>query len=226
MEKLVFQGRKPGSIQVSKNTLSESSAYGNASIIAVLKNLYASKYPEAEIIFDDKERFILGDVRAKCDNELLLCLDAETRNADQFRNIFNLEWEARLSARPGLLDPTILLDKEILSLNDVYNKFHHIWFDEDEAEECCKTGKLPTRFITMQYTEERFDYFQNENVWKMMKSRTKDGRWIEEKKSLVPKSFIKRFQLESQSIYKEVKNGKFKNNNYRSSSGISKNYYG
>jgi hypothetical protein len=221
VDKLVFQGRKSGKIQVSKHTLAESSAYGNASIIAVLNHLYSSKYPGDKITFDDTERYILGDVRSRFENELLLCLDAEIRNPQQFQNIFNLSWEARLSARPGLRDPTILLDEEIKSLSEVYNKFHHIWFDEDEAEECYKKGTLPSRFITMQYTQERFIYFQNDEVWTKMISRTKDGRLVEELKSLVPYSFIKRFQLDTNTIYREVKNDRFEYNNYTKSSGNS-----
>ena len=208
MEEFKFQGRKPASIQVSDNTLKESSDYGNASIIAVMTILYAEKHPLFKVNFDDTERYKLGDVRVKFEDELLLCLDAEIRDSLQFNKIFNLEWQARLSARPGLKEPSILLDEDISSLSDVYKKFYHIWFDENEAKNCFLYNTLPTKFVIMKYSEKVFDYFQDESVWRMMRCKSKDGKWIEELKSLVPYDFIKTYELSKDSLYRIVYDGK------------------
>lgn len=216
-----MRSRKSGDVQTGEYKLKENVEYGNAAAISVISHIQLQNFDP--YTYNDKETFMLGDVRFYSDNQLMLVTEAEGRDPFQFDKIWKQEWEPRLSKRPGYDDHSLLIDKKIVNSSTEFHKtFIHIWFDIKQAKKCYEDGTMPTRFITMRYSAKNQEYLSDKFRW--MYCRDKDGNLVKEWKAHVPFSLLTKFELKNNKFIGE-KYANASNNNSKSS-GISKEYYG
>jgi len=215
--------RKHGDVQTGEYALKENVVFGNSAAISVISHL--QKQNDDPYTFDDTETYLLGDVRFFSENGLMLVSEAEVRDPSQFNMIWNQKWEPRLSKRPGYDDHSLFIDKKIIiSSEEFHSKFVHLWFDIEEARLCYEKGIMPSKFIMMKYSLNVQKSLENKFQW--MSCRDKSGNSIKEWKATVPFIFLTRFEYNINLKNFTKKKYTNANNNYRQSSGISKEYYG